>query len=298
MGSASLESALAGFLASTSAGLFFPLEVIKVHLMVADGRSKNFTPHFRHSMQVLRSLYAEGGILRLYRGWYLSTANSITWGVYFYVYQLGKDNVGQALSPHHPELAKLMVAFQASVVTALAMNPLMVIKTRVMLLKYRQVWHQDIVDSVRKLWRLDGPMGFFNGLVPALFLSLNGTLHMYFYETFKEHFNPEHDNYKTSAIGAISKLLSSALLHPFQTLKYRMQQEQHSGFILKRGHEVSGEVDRSRLFAGLKECIQSTYQYEGIRGFYKGMAINLARLLPANAVFFLVYENTLKFFGR
>lgn len=298
MGSASLESALAGFLASTSAGLFFPLEMIKVHLMVADGRSKNYIPHFRHSMQVLRSLYTEGGIMRLYRGWYLSTANSLTWGVYFFVYQMGKDNVGQVIDPKHHELAKLAVAFQASVATALAMNPVMVIKTRVMLLKYRQAWHQDIIDSVRKLWRLDGPKGFYNGLVPALFLSLNGTLHMYFYETFKERFNPQNDNVKTSVIGACSKLLSSALLHPFQTLKYRLQQEQHSNCILKRGHEVSAQGDGSRLFAGLRECVQSTYKYEGIRGFYKGLTINLARLLPANAVFFLVYENTLKFFGR
>ena len=173
----------------------------------------------------------------------------------------------------------------------------MVLKTRVMLLKYRQAWHQDVVDTLRKLWRLEGPKGFFNGIVPALFLSLNGTLHLYFYETLKEKFNPDNSNLKTSLIGAVSKLLSSALLHPLQTIKYRLQQEQHSHFILKKGHEITEKSDHSRLFPGLKACVQSTYQHEGMKGFYRGLVINLMRLLPANALFFLVYENTLKFFG-
>ena len=297
MANTNFQAAIAGFISSTATSVFFPLETIKVHLMVADGRSQNHSPQFKGSMQVLKALYKKGGVARLYRGWYLTTANSFAWSIYFYLYQWGKTTVPNALGPNHHELTKFLTAFQASICTTLIVNPPMVMKTRIMLLKYPQRWYQDMYDSAQKIWKLEGIRGFYSGLGPALCLSLNGTLHLYFYETLKEHFNSEGDNQKTTLIGAVSKLLSSALLHPVQTIKFRLQQEQHSSYILTPSKQIRTlSLPDKPLFGGVWDCIRSTWRHEGIPGFYKGLVINQIRLFPSNGLFFLVYENVMKGF--
>jgi solute carrier family 25 folate transporter 32 len=56
-------------------------------------------------------------------------------------------------------------------------------------------------------------------------------------------------------------------------------------------------VVRTRLqdlglkYAGATDCIRRTYRGEGLRGFYKGLAPNLLRVVPATMITFLVYEN-------
>ncbi len=295
MANTNFQAAFAGFLSSTATSVFFPLETIKVHLMVSDGRSANYAQHFSGSLHVLKELYKKGGVGRLYRGWYLTSANSFSWAIYFYLYQWGKAAIPGLLGPNHHEIEKFLIAFQASIVTTLAVNPAMVMKTRIMLLKYPQRWYQDMHDSALKIWKLEGLKGFYSGLGPALVLSLNGTLHMYFYETLKEKYNSEGTNQRTTLIGAVSKLLSSALMHPMQTIKYRMQQEQHSAYILTHSSQLQAyRPNEEKLFASVWQCAVSTWKHEGVKGFYKGLVVNQMRLFPANGLFFLVYENVLK----
>ena len=295
MANTNFQAAFAGFVSSTATSLFFPLETIKVHLMVSDGRSANHTPHYSGPFHVLKELYKEGGVGRLYRGWYLTSANSFSWAVYFYLYHWGKATLPGLLGPDHHEIEKFLVAFQASVLTTVAVNPAMVMKTRIMLLKYPQRWYQDLHDSALKIWKLEGVKGFYTSLSPAMVLSLNGTLHLYFYETLKEGFNPEGTNQKTTLIGAVSKLLSSALMHPVQTIKYRMQQEQHSAYILTPSKQLQAHRPSEKpLFGSVWDCAVTTWRHEGVKGFYRGLAVNQMRLFPANGLFFLIYENVLK----
>lgn len=61
--------------------------------------------------------------------------------------------------------------------------------------------------------------------------------------------------------------------HPFDTIKVR-QQNFNTSLIVSIGR---------------------TFRYEGVRGFYKGMLFPLLTTGPANAVFFGVYGNTLRF---
>jgi solute carrier family 25 folate transporter 32 len=49
--------------------------------------------------------------------------------------------------------------------------------------------------------------------------------------------------------------------------------------------------DRELKYAGTLDCIRRTYRGEGPTGFYKGLAPNLLRVVPATMITFLVYEN-------
>ena len=48
--------------------------------------------------------------------------------------------------------------------------------------------------------------------------------------------------------------------------------------------------DQHRLYDSLRECIVSTWKYEGIKGFYKGLVPNLVRTVPASIITFYTYE--------
>ena len=45
------------------------------------------------------------------------------------------------------------------------------------------------------------------------------------------------------------------------------------------------------LYPDIPTCIKQTYSESGIRGFYRGLATNLVRVLPGTCVTFVVYEN-------
>jgi solute carrier family 25 folate transporter 32 len=84
---------------------------------------------------------------------------------------------------------------------------------------------------------------------------------------------------------------SSILTYPLITIKYRLQQEQYSCQIKKSSSEVNAKVVTSDPFyVSFRHCVSKTFQQEGVKGFYKGLSINVARVIPTNALFFVVYE--------
>ena len=49
--------------------------------------------------------------------------------------------------------------------------------------------------------------------------------------------------------------------------------------------------DLELKYTGSLDCIGRTYRGEGLGGFYKGLAPNLLRVVPATMITFVVYEN-------
>ena len=49
---------------------------------------------------------------------------------------------------------------------------------------------------------------------------------------------------------------------------------------------------------GLAQAAATTFQREGLRGFYRGMVPYLAKTAPNSAITFMVYEATLKLLGQ
>ena len=83
-------------------------------------------------------------------------------------------------------------------------------------------------------------------------------------------------------MGALSKLLSTILTHPLQTIRSRLQQR--------------GDVGPSGgpRYSGLVDAVAQTWHREGLRGFYRGLVPNLLRAMPSSAINMAVYEAVLK----
>ncbi|KAA0190357.1 hypothetical protein HAZT_HAZT003084 [Hyalella azteca] len=196
----------------------------------------------------------------------------------------------------------MLAAAQAGVATLLLTNPIWVVKTRqasayllpriahilTLCLQYDNVGstsnslrYNGMVDALSKTYRMEGIKGLYKGLVPGLFGVSHGALQFMAYEelklTYNSHFNrPPSAKLDTSeylACAALSKLFAAVTTYPYQVLRARMQ-DQHADY------------------ANLRACIRFTWRHHGAKGFYRGLAPNLLRVVPATAITFVVYEKT------
>jgi len=292
-----VASALSGMAGSAGTLLFYPLEMLKVHMIVSDGHSKNAIPYYRNAYHALKSIYESQGFLQLYRGCHINIFSTFAWSLYFFFYEKAKTRYSAEFKETHNEAYRFLVAAEAAVVSRVITNPLWVIKTRIMLQNSSQKWYGETFEAIRKTWKVEGLRGFAAGLTPGLVLCSSGAFQLYFYEHLKESIGSE-SSWKTGVAGGVSKLLSSSLLYPMQTVMVRLQQEQYSGTIAKRSVEVDLKTKGERIFSGFLNCIRSTYTHEGLRGFYRGLTVSLVRILPSNALFFMLYEKSYSVFSR
>ena len=76
-------------------------------------------------------------------------------------------------------------------------------------------------------------------------------------------------------MASASKIFASVCTYPYQVVKARMQTESR---LLKENYD------------SVSDTIKSVIRKEGMRGFYKGMGINIVRVLPGTCITFGVYE--------
>mmetsp|Transcript_25542 Transcript_25542/g.44554 ORF Transcript_25542/g.44554 Transcript_25542/m.44554 type:complete len:297 (-) Transcript_25542:636-1526(-) len=282
------KAAWSAFFAGCSSIIFYPLELLKVHRIVSDGHSKNFMEQHSNSFITLQSVLKKEGVLALYRGCHLQIIDGLSWGGYFYIYQQAKI-FHSDIKDSNPQMFRFITASEAAVLLKFIVSPLNVVKTRVMLIKNSEGWLKDTWDATAKIYKVDGLRGYWAGMVPSLLLSINGSFHLFFYENFKERGMTE-TTMGTAIAGSLSKTMASFLTYPLQTIKFRIQQEQYSDIRLVKSHSIQARPSSERFFSGVVDCAVTTYKREGVRGLYRGLALNLARVAPANGLFFVMYE--------
>ncbi|CAI9096147.1 OLC1v1032231C1 [Oldenlandia corymbosa var. corymbosa] len=163
--------AAAGAIAAT---FVCPLDVIKTRLQV---HGLPEICHSRHGGSVivtsLQHIVRNEGFRGLYRGLSPTLAALLpNWAVYFTVYGHLKsllhshaDSSGQLTVP-----ANMIAASGAGAATAIAANPLWVVKTRLQTQGMRQgvVPYDGIISALRRIVHEEGFRGWYSGLLPSL----------------------------------------------------------------------------------------------------------------------------------
>lgn len=268
--------------------------------MTADRLSPS---HMGSSFRIFKHIaYHEGGFRALYRGLIPNImGNSISWGLYFFWY----DHIKRLLCLSNPSSTFMFgdgdargrlssskyffASGMAGLLTSILTNPIWVIKTR-MLSTGAHVpgAYASFAVGVRSVYMNEGILGFYYGLVPALFGVSHGALQFMAYEQMKHYCSyargaqqGEHDqpgeklgNADLLFVSTLSKIFAGSVTYPCQVLRVRLQ-----------------TYDANKVYRGVLDVMGQIYMKEGFRGFYKGITPNLVRVLPSTWMTFLVYEN-------
>lgn len=289
-----LPAALAALTASLTTTIFYPLELARVHLAVYDVSGRNNVPKYSNFIHAIQSLYRKNGISSLYRGWQFSVVGSISWGIYFYIYEGMKRIFTTEFKLSHPELFKISVGTSAAAISNVIVSPMFVLKTRVMLQHSNVGWYDDMIEAFNKVVKVDGARGFWNGFTPRLLLGLNGAVAMYFYESMIEKFQTDTSHYATAVAGGTSRVIAAVMFYPLQVVRLKLEHEQYYEYSKVTSSQIKTRLSDKRMYTGTWDCILQTAKNDGVRGLYRGLGATIANLLPASALFFVVYQEVLK----
>lgn len=280
-----IVSGLSAGLATTLA--IHPLDLIKVRMQLAQPGAHGILNALR-SISVDAAAHRNGtgarGLRRVlwpiryyYRGLGPNLVGNVSaWGLYFFLYAEFK----QLQVTHHAPTNYLVLSLLAGTATALATNPVWVLKTRILgssrldAHAYTSIW-----DGVRRIMRLEGIRGFWRGSIPGMLLVFQGSLQFTAYEILKgsdERLLTGQYIYAS----ATAKVFSMSVMYPMQVVKTRLQ-------------DLRGERKHAAV-----ETVKTLWKQGKLRAFYRGWTANVVRVVPATCVTFVTYEKVKGWMNR
>ena len=286
--SRSTDQAIAGFTAGAVGTItMHPLDVIKTRFQINETKNKNSI------IALIKKIIKNEGVAAFYRGISPNFVGATaSWGLFFLWYDLAKVQIeGNSKAEKLGPTQHLIASSFSGVLTTVLLNPIWVIKTRMVTQRPSDAAaYKGLIDGLKTVYKTEGFRGFYKGLTPALFGVTHGALQVTFYEYLKnaraQYYHGDVEQMNTLELisfAAISKTFAAVCCYPYQVIKSRLQ--------------VQHEYVEHR-YTGVKNTITSICRREGIRGFYKGLGVNVIRVLPGTCVTFAVYEAMSKFFRQ
>ncbi|KAH6808557.1 NAD+ transporter 2 [Perilla frutescens var. frutescens] len=288
-----LFDASAGAAAGAIAATFLcPLDVIKTRLQVHG--LPDMQPSGRKGSVILVSLQnivRNEGVKGLYRGLTPTlTALLPNWAVYFTVYGHLKELLhSYEGSKNEDQLtigSNMVAAVGAGAATAVATNPLWVVKTRLQTQGMRQgvVPYKNIFSSLRRIAHEEGFRGWYSGLLPSLAGTSHVAIQFPAYERIKFYLATQGNKtvnelnpWELAIASSFSKVIASLSTYPHEVIRSRLQEQ--------------GQLRNSEPhYSGVVDCIKKVFQKDGLPGFYRGCATNLLRTIPSAVITFTSFE--------
>lgn len=316
----SASGALAGFLSGL---VVCPLDVAKTRFQAQGAYLRNndnkikIEPKYKSAFQSMNLIWKEEGIKGLYRGVVPITLGYFpTWMIYFSCYEHFKKFYTNLI--HDENLSYFASAISSGAISSTATNPIWVVKTRLMLqmdngktiydsfsnnintnntnsksITNKRDWYKGTFDAFKKMYMNEGIGVFYKGLLPSYFGLCHVAIQFPLYENFKKLFKIDESNAKVNPThldkfnnfikfilaSSLSKMIASGITYPHELVRTRLQL-----------FSINTQIKNESQVHGLVRVIKSIYINEGLRGFYSGFVINLARTVPASAVTLVSFE--------
>lgn len=293
------QEAVAGLTAGMATTLVaHPLDFIKLRLQL-DTRRRSQWESSKDIYRHLIDISQRGGetkprlfVANIYRGLGPNLVGAtVSWGMYFAFYRQYKNLIlniyGHPKDSYHhlKSWHYLSSAFLAGWSTSILTNPIWVLKTRMISTdRHSSKAYKSMLDGIGKIYRTEGILGFYRGLIPALVNVAQGAVQLSVYDLLKNYKlnskiaskKKRQDNQRLDTIeylylSALSKMIATCCFYPLQVLRSRLQ--------VQMGPQA-------RSLGLLKRILAE----EGIMGVYKGLLANLCRVVPATCLTFVVYE--------
>ncbi|KAI9713375.1 MAG: hypothetical protein M1812_006653 [Candelaria pacifica] len=290
-----LAGAGGGLLSMT---LTYPLITLSTRAQVESKRAQSST------LDAVRRIVQREGITGLYAG--LDSALfgiSVTNFVYYYCQlELGYEwtragferaavKAGRS-SKKLTTIESILAGALAGSATVLITNPIWVVNTRMtarqnepdekVLPGGRPRKAPSTLRTLISLFRDEGPMALFSGVLPALVLVINPILQYTIFEQLKNALEKRRRVTPTDAfcLGAIGKLMATSITYPYITVKSRM-------------HVASRDGPKDNMFESVRRIIRE----EGWAGLYRGIGPKVTQSVITAAFLFAfkdaLYEMTL-----
>ena len=270
-GSRFVGGAIAG---SSAAIATYPLDLLRTRVMVGSpqtGVVSTFATAFAES-----SLYS--GLSPTLVGL------TLTWSIYFSAYDGAKAYAKDAFPSLTPDAIHMGSAVAAGILTDVVAAPIWVVKVRMQTqgMGGRSLAYPSITAAFRSIVANEGLKGLYKGLLPTLLGVSHVAIQFPVYERLKEWLKKEDggplEAHKVMLASAFSKVLASTATFPHERLRVYAQDN--------RGAPL-----------GLRNLVSKIWTEEGVLGFYRGMGVNLVRVVPSCVISFTIYELFMHYVG-
>jgi len=251
-----------------------PLDRVKILMQTQRLTSGGGADKYTGLWQALTRVVREDGVRGYFRG---NLANCIRVVPYsatqFVTFDLCKSTVASYTGKDQPTIVqRLACGACAGICASFATHPLDVIRTRLAV----QAELKGITHTVTTLWGEGGVLAMYKGLGPTLaslapFVAINFAA----YDTLKAHFFPQgmpQGPLYSLGMGATAGIIAQTACYPLDTIRRRMQ--------------LKGQNYKSTL-----DAIKTIIVKEGSTGLYRGISANTLKVIPNNAIRWMVFEH-------
>lgn len=172
-------------------------------------------------------------------------------------------------------------------VTSVATSPIWVVKTRLQT-QIGSTGYKSAIEAFRTIYRTEGFIAFYRGLVASLFGLVHVGIQFPLYEYLKEALGKRRNDSRRQYLdvilaSAISKVVASVAAYPHEVLRSRMQDHMHGKSLQAQGYQV-------KPYSNLRHAVRTIWREEGMQGYYRGLGSNLLRTVPAAVITLLSFE--------
>lgn len=156
--------------------------------------------------------------------------------------------------------------------------------------------YKNMLHAIKIIFKNEGILGFYKGLVPSLFGVTHVIVQFPVYEylkkslqekeslcSIKKNDSNDHELSVKSILiaSSTSKIIASFFTYPHEIIRTRLQTQ-----------------NSNQKYNGIKHLISMIIKNEGLFTFYNGFGTNLFRIVPASIVTLFSYETIVHFVDK